>query len=310
MCLRNCRARYSGSLLTSGQQASAKASSSSTEVCCVCPRSYARPACPERFPGYLAEHEVATCGSRPPTFRYDGQAPSQTPIRRSRRSLQCGEVLSHVLLVQAVVGLVYPAYEANIGVRRQPQPQLHVRGMGQSRVKAAHTLQERCAHDDLRRRDGVLPLTEEALEPPRARPDRPAAHSRPGRRQWRAVRDPQCMSINESDAGVGVQQIPGAPQGSGSEPIICRHQSAIVTIGPLEQALVERRDVPFIDRVDGHLHARVASRDLPSHISAVIRRGIVDDEHPHIDALLVIQHAGDGVLKEVTVLVTRDDDAD
>jgi hypothetical protein len=118
------------------------------------------------------------------------------------------------------------------------------------------------------------------------------------------------MSINESDARVGVQQIPGAPQGTGSELIICRHQSAVVTIGPLEQALVEGRDVPFIGCVDDHLHARVASRDLPSDISAVIRRGIVEDERPHIDALLVIQHAADGVLKEMTVLVTRDEDAD
>jgi len=61
--------------------------------------------------------------------------------------------------------------------------------------------------------------------------------------------------------------------------------------------------------MDGHLHARVASRDLPGHIGAVIRRGVVDDEHPHIDALLVIQHAGDSLLKEMTVLVTRDHDA-
>src|SRR5258708_26025252 len=116
------------------------------------------------------------------------------------------------------------------------------------------------------------------------------------------------MSVNESSARVGIQQIPGAPQRPWGKPVIRRHQNAVVTVGPLEQALVEGRDIPFVDCVDGHLHAMVASRDLPGHIGAVVRRGIVDDEHSHIDAFLVIQHAGDGFLKEVPVPVTRDDD--
>ena len=55
---------------------------------------------------------------------------------------------------------------------------------------------------------------------------------------------------------------------------------------------------------------RIPGRDLRGHLRAVIRRGVIDDEHPHIDAFLVIQHAGNGLLKEVTILVTRNNDAD
>jgi hypothetical protein len=62
--------------------------------------------------------------------------------------------------------------------------------------------------------------------------------------------------------------------------------------------------------VDGDLHARIASCYLPGDLGTVIRRSVVDDEHPHIDAFLVIQHTGDRFLKEVAVFVTRDDDAD
>jgi hypothetical protein len=62
--------------------------------------------------------------------------------------------------------------------------------------------------------------------------------------------------------------------------------------------------------VDEDLDARLAGSDLPGHFSTVIRRGVVDDEHSHVDALLVIQHTADGLLKKMTVFVTRDDDAD
>jgi hypothetical protein len=62
--------------------------------------------------------------------------------------------------------------------------------------------------------------------------------------------------------------------------------------------------------MDDHINTRVASRDLPSYIGAVIGRGVVDDEHPHIHAQLVIEHTGDCVVEELTVFITRDDDAD
>ena len=67
---------------------------------------------------------------------------------------------------------------------------------------------------------------------------------------------------------------------------------------------------PLLDSVDDDFDAGLASRDLLGYFGAVIRRSVLDDEYPHIDAFLVIQDAGDTFLKEVAVFVTRDDDAD
>src|SRR5215469_3551108 len=72
---------------------------------------------------------------------------------------------------------------------------------------------------------------------------------------------------------------------------------------------IEGRDIPFVGLVDDYLYTGVASRDLPGQLGAVISRGVVDDEHSHVDTLLVIQHAADDVLKEMTVFVTRNNDA-
>src|SRR5262249_61698571 len=77
---------------------------------------------------------------------------------------------------------------------------------------------------------------------------------------------------------------------------------------PGGQALVLGRDGPLVGGVDAHLPPVVAGRDLPRRLCAVIGRGVVDNEHAHIDARLVIQHAADGVLEEMTVFVARDDD--
>jgi hypothetical protein len=117
------------------------------------------------------------------------------------------------------------------------------------------------------------------------------------------------MSVDEPDAGVSDEHIRSAPQGSRSQAVICRQQKAIVTVSPVDQALIEGRDVPLIGRVDGDFDARLASRDLFRYFGAVISRSVLDDEDPHVDAFLVIEDAGDTFLKEVAVIVTRNDDA-
>jgi hypothetical protein len=119
----------------------------------------------------------------------------------------------------------------------------------------------------------------------------------------------QRISVNKSDLGVSIKKIRGALQSTWGEPVVRRHEEAIVTVGPLQQALVVGCDVPSVDCMDDHLYAGVASSDLPGHLSAAIRRGVVDDEHSYINALLVIQHAGDGFVKKMTVVVARDNDA-
>ena len=179
--------------------------------------------------------------------------------------------LAHVLLVQEVVRLVDSAQKPDIGVRRKTQPQLHVRGVGQLRVEPARALQQRRAHDDLRRDDRVLPLAEQTLQPPPAGIDRPTPHSRPGRRQLSAVCDPQGVPVDEPGARVRVQQALRAPQGARGQPIVCRQQRAVVAVGPLEQTLVEGGDVPPVGGVDEDLHPRIAGCDLPGHLGAVIR---------------------------------------
>jgi hypothetical protein len=118
------------------------------------------------------------------------------------------------------------------------------------------------------------------------------------------------IAISESDARVSIKQVHSTPEGTRGEQIICRQQDAIVAVGPFKQALVIGCDVALVGRVDSHFHARVASGDLPCHVGTVIGRGVVDDEYSHIDPRLVIKHARDGLLEEMTVLVTRDDDAD
>jgi len=62
--------------------------------------------------------------------------------------------------------------------------------------------------------------------------------------------------------------------------------------------------------MDDDFHPRLPSRDFPGYLGAVISRGVVDDEHPYIHALLVIQDAGDSSLKELAIVVTGDNDAD
>src|SRR5262249_13522767 len=263
---------------------------------------------PERLSAQLAMHDAGQALRvwQPLALAVKHHLKDRSPLAQvPQRAVS----LPHVLLVQTVVGLVDPAYEADLGVRCQPHPHLHVPGMGQPPVIAAYTLLQRRAHDDLRRCDGVLPLPEPVLDPPLARPHRPTPHPRPRRREWRAVADPHGTSIHESGAGVGVQEIPGAPQGSRGEPVVCRHQSAIVTVSPIDQAFIEGRDIALVGLVDDYLYTGVASRDLPGHLGAVISRGVVDDEHSHVDTLLVIQHAADDVLKEMTVFVTRNNDA-
>ena len=108
---------------------------------------------------------------------------------------------------------------------------------------------------------------------------------------------------------MGVKQISGTPQSARSEPVISRHQSAVVTVGPVKQALVVGRDMPLFLAVDDRLYPGVAGRDLSCHLGAAIRRRVIDDEHAHIDALLVIKHAGDHLFKEVPVLVAGNHDA-
>ena len=222
---------------------------------------------------------------------------------------QLVEALAHVRRVQPVEGLVDPPDEADVAVRGQPQPELHVPGVRQARVEGAHSLQRRGPHDHLRGGDGVLALLEDLPQPPVARPDRPAAHRGPGLRVRCAVGHPQGAAVHEPDLGTGVQQVPCTAQRTRREPVVGRHQHAVVTVGPLEQTLVVGGDVPAVDRVDDRLDTRVAGGDRPGHVRAVIRRGVVDDEDPDVDALLVGEHAGDGLLQEVAVVVAGDHDA-
>jgi hypothetical protein len=62
--------------------------------------------------------------------------------------------------------------------------------------------------------------------------------------------------------------------------------------------------------MNGHFHAGITIRNLPGDLSAIILRRVIDDEHPYVDTVLVLEHTGDGVGKKMAVVVARDDDAD
>src|SRR5689334_6737675 len=98
----------------------------------------------------------------------------------------------------------------------------------------------------------------------------------------------QRVTVSETDARVSFKQVSGAPQGTGCEPVVRRKQDGVVTVRPVEQAFVVRRDVPFIDGVNRNLDSRVARRDLACDLRAVIGGGVVDDEDPRIDSGLVV----------------------
>ena len=158
-----------------------------------------------------------------------------------------------------VESLVDTAHVADVGMRGQPHPHLHVAGVRQPGIVSAHPLLQRRADHDLRRGDAAVRVTEAPLEPPVARPDRPARHLGPGRGQRLPMLEVQRVTVDETDLWVGVEQVGGAAQRSGGQPVVRGYQDGVVTVGPLEQALVVGGDVPFVAGVGGHLHARVAA---------------------------------------------------
>lgn len=102
----------------------------------------------------------------------------------------------------------------------------------------------------------------------------------------------------------------GAHQGPGDEPVVRREQGDVVPVGPFQEALVVGGDVALVLLVDPYLDARVLRRQGPCHVRGVVGRGVVDDQDPDVDALLLVQDALDAVGQEVAVLVAGDHHAD
>lgn len=122
--------------------------------------------------------------------------------------------------------------------------------------------------------------------------------------------EPQRPAVGEADLGVGVEQGRGAHQGPGDEPVVGREQGRVVPVGPFQQAFVVGGDVALVALVDPHLDPGVGGREGARDVRGVVGRGVVDDQHPYVDAGLLVQDALDAVGQEVAVLVAGDHHAD
>ncbi len=68
--------------------------------------------------------------------------------------------------------------------------------------------------------------------------------------------------------------------------------------------------MPPVAFVDHDLDPGVGRGQGARHVPRVVGRGVVDDQHPDVDARLLVQDAADAVGQEVAVLVAGDHHAD
>jgi len=109
---------------------------------------------------------------------------------------------------------------------------------------------------------------------------------------------------------VGVQERGGPGQGARDEPVVGGEQGHVVAVGPLEEAFVVRGDVALVGLVDVDLDPRIGGGQLAGDVRRVVGRGVVDDEHPEVDAGVLVQDAAHAVGEEMAVLEARDDNTD
>src|SRR5258708_24114430 len=67
--------------------------------------------------------------------------------------------------------------------------------------------------------------------------------------------------------------------------------------------------MPAIGRVDDSLDARVGRRDLPGHLRADGRRGVINDEHADVESGLFVGRAAHGLAQKMAVVVARNNNA-
>lgn len=120
----------------------------------------------------------------------------------------------------------------------------------------------------------------------------------------------QGTAVGEPRLRMGVEERGGADQCAGDQAVVGGEQCYVVTVGPLQQALVVGGDVALVGLVDADLDPRVGGRQFARGLRRVVGRGVVDDEDPDVDAVLFVQDAADAVGEEVAVLVAGDHDTD
>ena len=117
------------------------------------------------------------------------------------------------------------------------------------------------------------------------------------------------VPVDHADVRVGLHDRRGALQRSGDEQVVRGQQNGVVLVVGPGEAGVGRRDKAHVLRVAPVLHATVCRREPRRHGRSVVRRLVVDDQHPHVGAIL-FQDAAHAAFEDVRVAVARDDDAD
>ena len=101
-------------------------------------------------------------------------------------------------------------------------------------------------------------------------PDGLSPGLRPGGRRHLAAAEFDHVAVDEAHLGVSVHQVGGAAKSARRQPVVRGDQHAVVTVGPIEEAFVERGDVAPVDGMDDHLHPVVSRRQLLRNLRAVV----------------------------------------
>ena len=117
------------------------------------------------------------------------------------------------------------------------------------------------------------------------------------------------MPVNEADLGLRLEHGGGAREGARGQDVVGGEKHGVVAVRPVDETLVEGGDVAPVLGVHVDLDAVVFRREAARHLGAVVRRGVVDHEHPYVHVRL-LEHAPDAVRQVVPVAVAGDHHAD
>ena len=217
-------------------------------------------------------------------------------------------LVAHVGRMPAVIRL-HGVHHADRAVGGEAHPHLHVAGVRVFRTVPAQALLQPGADDGARSRNGIG-LFEAMLEKLRAGEDsllarEPAGGFAPGI----PIDDDQRQAIGHSNLWVLIHHPGCAPEGSGCQHVVRREQERVVSLAPFEEPLVVGRDMPLVLLVPPELHPLVALGQAGAHRRRIVGGAVVDDEDPHLDAVLV-ERAADALLEKAAVVVAGDHHVD
>ena len=135
------------------------------------------------------------------------------------------------------------------------------------------------------------------------------AHLGPGRPRLRAVRIVNRMPVDEPDVRVRVHQVRRPAQCARGQPVVGVQHHRVLTVGPVDHALVARSHQALVGAVQHRFHAAVARGHLLDHLLAAVGRRVVDDQDAHVDTWLVVQETADGRADIAAVVVAGHDHA-